>query len=284
MPDYQEIQYVIDGPVATITMNRPAQLNALTDLTQAEIRHALNQSEVNADVIGTVLTGAGRGFCAGVDMNALGSMSDAGERITTNVGHLRVNPGNPDNDPNYHASPTYFLGLRKPLIAAINGAAAGLGFSYATFCDMRFMDRTAKLVTSFAPRGLIAEHGTSWMLPRIVGPSNALDMVWSSRRIDGEEAYRMGYANRLCEPGNCCSEAQQYLRDIAGTSAPASIMMMKRQIYKHLNRELGEAMAESTRWMDESLAHDDFKEGVASFVEKRAPKFSKLDAIGGAGQ
>jgi len=284
MPDYQEIQYVIDGPVATITMNRPAQLNALTDLTQAEIRHALNQSEVNADVIGTVLTGAGRGFCAGVDMNALGSMSDAGERITTNVGHLRVNPGNPDNDPNYHASPTYFLGLRKPLIAAINGAAAGLGFSYATFCDMRFMDRTAKLVTSFAPRGLIAEHGTSWMLPRIVGPSNALDMVWSSRRIDGEEAYRMGYANRLCEPGTCCREAQQYLRDIAGTSAPASIMMMKRQIYKHLNRELGEAMAESTRWMDESLAHDDFKEGVASFVEKRAPKFSKLDAIGGAGQ
>jgi enoyl-CoA hydratase/carnithine racemase len=284
MPDYQEIQYVIDGPVATITMNRPAQLNALTDLTQAEIRHSLNQSEVNADVIGTVLTGAGRGFCAGVDMNALGSMSDAGERITTNVGHLRVNPGNPDNDPNYHASPTYFLGLRKPLIAAINGAAAGLGFSYATFCDMRFMDRTAKLVTSFAPRGLIAEHGTSWMLPRIVGPSNALDMVWSSRRIDGEEAYRMGYANRLCEPGTCCREAQQYLRDIAGTSAPASIMMMKRQIYKHLNRELGEAMAESTRWMDESLAHDDFKEGVASFVEKRAPKFSKLDAIGVAGQ
>jgi enoyl-CoA hydratase/carnithine racemase len=284
MPDYQEIQYVIDGPVATITMNRPAQFNALTDLTQAEIRHALNQTEVNADVIGTVLTGAGRGFCAGVDMNALGSMSEAGELITASFDHLRANPGNPDNDPNYQASPTYFLGLRKPLIAAINGAAAGLGFSYATFCDMRFMDRTAKLVTSFAPRGLIAEHGTSWMLPRIVGPSNALDMVWSSRRIDGKEAYRMGYANRLCEPGTCCSEAQQYLRDIAGTSAPVSVMMMKRQVYKHLNRELGEAMAESTRWMDESLAHDDFKEGVASFVEKRAPKFSKLDAIGGTGQ
>ncbi|MFT4819702.1 MAG: enoyl-CoA hydratase/carnithine racemase [Candidatus Azotimanducaceae bacterium] len=284
MADYQEIQYVIDGPVATITMNRPDQFNALTDLTQAEIRHALDQSERNPDVIGTVLTGAGRGFCAGVDMNALGSMSEAGERTTANFDHLRANPGNPDDDPNYQASPTYFLGLRKPLIAAINGAAAGLGFSYATFCDMRFMDRTAKLVTSFAPRGLISEHGTSWMLPRIVGPSNALDMVWSSRRIDGEEAFRMGYANRLCETGTCCSEAQQYLRDIAGTSAPASIMMMKRQIYKHLNRELGEAMAESTRWMDESLARDDFKEGVASFVEKRAPNFSKLENIGGADQ
>jgi enoyl-CoA hydratase/carnithine racemase len=277
MSEYQEIQYVVDGPVATITMNRPDQLNALTDLTQAEIRHALDQSEANPDVIGTVLTGAGRGFCAGVDMNALGSMSDAGERTTANFDHLQAKPGNPDDDPNYHGSPTYFLGLRKPLIAAINGAAAGLGFSYATFCDMRFMDRTAKLVTSFGPRGLIAEHGTSWMLPRIVGPANALDMYWSSRRIDGEEAFRMGYANRLCEAGNCCSEAQQYLRDIAKTSAPSSIMMMKRQVYKHLNRELGEAMTESTRWMDESLARDDFKEGVASFVEKRAANFSKLE-------
>jgi enoyl-CoA hydratase/carnithine racemase len=276
MIDYQEIQYVVDGPVATITMNRPDQLNALTDLTQAEIRHALDQSEKNPEVIGTVLTGAGRGFCAGVDMNALGSMSDAGERSHTSFDDLKADPGNPDNDPNYHGSPTYFLGLRKPLIAAINGAAAGLGFSYATFCDMRFMDRTAKLVTSFGPRGLIAEHGTSWMLPRIVGPSHALDMYWSSRRIDGEEAYRMGYANRLCEAGTCCSEAQQFLRDIAGTSAPNSIMMMKRQVYKHLNRELGEAMNESTKWMDESLKHDDFKEGVASFVEKRPANFSKI--------
>ena len=277
MVDYQEIQYEVDGPVATITMNRPDQLNALTDLTQAEIRHALEQSDNDPNVIGTVLTGAGRGFCAGVDMNALGSMSDAGERSKSNFDHLKANPGNPDNDPNYHGSPTYFLGLRKPLIAAINGAAAGLGFSYATFCDMRFMDSNAKLVTSFGPRGLIAEHGTSWMLPRIVGPSNALDMYWSSRKIEGEEAHRMGYANRLCEPGSCCSEAQQFLRDIAGTSAPNSIMMMKRQVYKHLNRELGEAMNESTVWMDESLKHDDFKEGVASFVERRPPNFSKLE-------
>ncbi len=274
---YQEIEYEIDGPVATITMNRPDQFNALTDLTQAEIRHALDASERNPDVIGTVLTGAGRGFCAGVDMNALGKMSDAGERVAENYDHLKVNPGNPDGDNNYKGSPTYFLGLRKPLIAAINGAAAGLGFSYATFCDMRFMDRSAKLVSSFGPRGLIAEHGTSWLLPRLVGPSNALDIFWSSRRINGEEAYRMGYANRLCEDGTCASEAQAYLKEIAGTSAPSSLMMMKRQVYKHMNRELGDAMAESTIWMDESLTRDDFKEGVASFVERRVPNFSRID-------
>ena len=275
--EYQHILYETEGPVATITMNRPDQLNALTGLMQAEVRHALDQSERNADVIGTVLTGAGRGFCAGVDMNDLSDLSDAGERSGPSHDELKVDPGNPDNDPNYQSSPTYFLGLRKPLIAAINGAAAGLGFSYATFCDMRFMERKAKIVTSFGPRGLIAEHGTSWMLPRIVGPSNALDIYWSSRRVDGEEAYRMGYANRLCEDGESVIDAQNFLREIAGTSAPMSIMMMKRQVYKHLNRELGESMDESTVWMDESLKRSDFKEGVASFVEKRPPNFKKIE-------
>lgn len=275
--EYQHILYEIDGPVATITMNRPDQLNALTGLMQAEIRHALDQSERNPDVIGTVLTGAGRGFCAGVDMNDLSDMSDAGERTGASHADLKCDPGNPDDDPNYKSSPTYFLGLRKPLIAAINGAAAGLGFSYATFCDMRFMERKAKIVTSFGPRGLIAEHGTSWMLPRIIGPGNALDIYWSSRRVDGEEAYRMGYANRLCEDGESAGDAREFLKEIAGTSAPMSIMMMKRQVYKHLNRELGESMDESTVWMDESLKRSDFKEGVASFVEKRPPNFQKIE-------
>ena len=274
---YEEIRYQIEDGAATITINRPNQLNALTDLTQAEIRHALAESERLPEVVGTVLTGAGRGFCSGVDMNALGGMSEAGKRLGNSYEHLQASPGNPDDDPNYKSSPTYFLGLRKPLIAAINGAAAGLGFSYATFCDMRFMDRSAKIVTSFAPRGLIAEHGTCWMLPKLVGPSNALDMNWSSRKILGEEAFRMGYANRLCEDGECVTEAQNYLREIAGTSAPMSIMMMKRQVYKHLTKELGDAMSESTRWMDESLARDDFKEGVASFVERRAPNFQKIE-------
>ena len=274
---YEEIIYDVDGPVATITMNRPDTLNALTSLTQAEIRHALDASERNPDVIGTVLTGAGRGFCSGVDMNALGNMTKAGKRVGESYEHLAASPGNPDNDPNFAASPTYFLGLRKPLIAAVNGACAGLGFSYATFCDMRFIDPKARFITSFGPRGLIAEHGTSWMLPRIVGPSNALDLFWSSRRLEAEEAYRIGYANRLCDEGACVGDAQDYLKSLAGTSAPMSIMMMKKQVYRHLNQELGDAMNESNQWMDESLARGDFKEGVASFVEKRPPKFQRID-------
>ena len=276
MTTYEQIIYEVDGPAATITMNRPDTLNAMTSRLQAEIRHALDASERNEDIIGTVLTGAGRGFCSGVDMNDLGAMSAAGKTLGNTYEHLAADPGNPDKDPNYMFSPLYLLGLRKPIIAAVNGACAGLGFSYATFCDMRFVDRNAKFVSSFAPRGLIAEHGTSWMLPRIVGPSHALDIFWSSRRVEGEEAYHMGYANRLCEPGESVQEAQEYLKMIAGTSAPISIMMMKKQVYKHLMSDLGESMVEDKQWMDESLAEDDFKEGVASFVERRPPKFARV--------
>ena len=276
MTTYEQIIYEVDGPAATITMNRPDTLNAMTSRLQAELRHALDASERNEDIIGTVLTGAGRGFCSGVDMNDLGAMSAAGKTIGKSYEHLAADPGNPDKDPNYMFSPPYLLGLRKPIIAAVNGACAGLGFSYATFCDMRFVDRNAKFVSSFAPRGLIAEHGTSWMLPRIVGPSHALDIFWSSRRVEGEEAYRMGYANRLCDPGESVKEAQDYLKMIAGTSAPTSIMMMKKQVYKHLMRDLGESMVEDNQWMSDSLTEDDFKEGVASFVERRSPNFARV--------
>jgi len=273
---YEEIIYEVDDSVAVITMNRPETLNALTDRTQAEIRHALDQSERNEDVIGNVLTGAGRGFCSGVDMNALGAMSEAGRRLGDSYAELAADPGNPDSDPNFEIGAAYFLGLRKPLIAAINGACAGLGFSYAVFCDMRFADKTARFVTSFSQRGLIAEHGTSWMLPRLIGPANALDILWTGRRFDGEEGARLGLVNRVCEPGECVNDAVEYLREIGRTAAPNSLMMMKRQIYRHLNAELRPAMLESNDWMDESLARGDFKEGVASFVERRAPNFARL--------
>ena len=272
--EYQEILYnTLDG-VATITINRPDTLNALTSLTQAEIKHALFISDTTEEVIGTVITGAGRGFCSGVDMKSLGKISDDGKRAQDAFKHLEVSFENENK--NFLGSPAYFLALKKPVIAAINGACAGLGFSYATFCDMRFMDRTAKLVTSFSPRGLIAEHGTSWILPKIIGPSHALDLMWTSRRVDAEEAYRIGYANRLSENAEALKEAQDFIFNLAKTSAPYSLMMMKKQIYQHLNQDLGLSNTESTKWMDESLERDDFKEGIKSFLEKRSPNFKRI--------
>ncbi len=272
---YQDIHYQVDGPVAVITMNRPDSLNAFTQLMLAEIRHALGAAERDPKVTGIVLTGAGRGFCAGMDMNALNEMT-TGARAATTVEHLACDPGNPDGDANFKTTLSYLLGIRKPLLAAVNGAAAGLGLCYALFTDLRFVERGAKLTASFSQRGLVAEHGASWVLPRLIGPSRALDLLWTSKRIDGEEAYRIGLADRLCEAGEAVNDAKAYIGELAARTSPTSLMVMKSQVYKHLNAELGDAMVETNRLMDESLQRDDFTEGVKSFLDKRPPNFAPL--------
>ena len=204
---YQHILYSVDAPVATITMNRPDNLNAFTTRMLAEIRHALEQAERDEKVVGIVLTGAGRGFCAGMDMNALNSMSAGGGRAEDDLSALDANPGDPSMGDDFQVTYAYLLSIRKPLIAAINGACAGLGFCFALLCDMRFVEKTAKFTTAFSQRGLVAEHGVSWLLPRLIGPGRALDLLWSARKFDGVEAQQLGLAERLCETGTAATEA-----------------------------------------------------------------------------
>lgn len=273
---YQDIEYRVEDPVAVITMNRPDNLNAFTVRMLAEIRHALAEAERDDNVIGIVLTGAGRGFCAGMDMNALDSMSSGEGGAAEDLSSLSATPGDPEMGENFETTYSYLLSIRKPLIAAINGACAGLGFSVALFCDMRFVEKTAKFTTAFSQRGLVAEHGMSWTLPRIVGPSRALDILWSARKFDGEEADRLGLADRLCETGTALEEACDYIQTLAQTSAPISLKVMKQQVYRHLNMPLGEAMKETNHLMDESLQRSDFTEGVRSFIEKRPPEFERV--------
>ena len=275
---YQDVTYEVDEPVAVVTMNRPANLNAFTRLMLAEVRHALAQAEQDERVVGVVLTGAGRGFCAGMDMNALNTMSaSGGEREEEDdFSHLDAHPGNPDMGPNFAHIYDHLIGLRKPLIAAVNGAAAGLGMSYALLSDLRFVEKTAKFTTAFSQRGLVAEHGMSWILPRLLGPAKALDILWTARRIGGEEAVAMGLGDRLCETGESVNDAKEYIRQLAATAAPMSLMIMKQQVYKHVDMPVGPAMEETTRLMDASLVRPDFREGVRSFMEKRPPGFDRI--------
>ena len=273
---YQDILYDVDGPTAVVTMNRPDNLNAFTQLMLAEIRHALATAERDADVIGIVLTGAGRGFCAGMDMNALNTLSAGEGGGADDLSHLDANPGNPDMGPNFAPIYSHLLGLRKPLIAAVNGAAAGMGMSYALLSDMRFVERTAKFTTSFSQRGLVAEHGMSWILPRLLGPAKALDVLWTARRIGGEEAVALGLGDRLCETGAALGDAKAYIAQLAQTASPTSLMVMKQQVYKHIDMPIGPAMEETGRLMDESLTRPDFREGVRSFMEKRPPRFDRV--------
>ncbi len=272
---YQDISYDVTDPVATITMERPDQLNAMTTRMLAEIRHALAAAEADERVIGIVLTGAGRGFCAGMDMGALDEIAEGAE-FTVDTTELAADPGDESMGDDFKGRFTYILSLRKPLIAAVNGPCAGLGLCFALLSDMRFVARDAKFSTAFSQRGLIAEHGISWLLPRLIGASRALDLLWSARKFDGEEAERLGLADRLCEPGTTLELAQAYLRELAATTSPTSLMVMKRQVYRHLMQPLGPAMAETELLMDESLEREDFREGVSSFLERRPPAFARL--------
>jgi enoyl-CoA hydratase/carnithine racemase len=275
---YEEILYEISGPVATICFNRPERLNAFTYIMMDELRHALAQAEKEKQVIGIVLTGAGRGFSAGMDMNALDEQANAAEVANKKDKrvHLNAEPGDPNMGEDFRIAFTYLMSIRKPLIAAINGPCAGLGLSIAMLCDMRFAAENAIFTTAFSQRGLVAEHGQSWILPRVVGPSRALDLLWSSRRFDGIEAERLGLVDRVLPREEVVPKAQAYLEELAETTAPLSLMVMKQQIYRHLNMSLKDAMYESHRLMAESLARPDFKEGVESFIQKRAPRFTAV--------
>lgn len=276
--DYQEIIYEIAEPVATITMNRPEALNALTERMLAEIRHAMAAAEQDERVVGIVLTGAGRGFCPGMDMNALDTMSSGSGKTKDDLSHLQADPGDPELGENFRVAYTYMMSVRKPIIAAINGACAGLGFAIATIADLRVVERQAKFSTAFSQRGLIAEHGVSWTLPRLIGSGNALDLLWSARKFNGEEAKEIGLAERLVDTGEALSTAQDYVRGLAANAAPVSLKVMKAQVYRHLNMPLAEAMRETNDWMAQSLTKDDFREGVRSFIEKRPPQFSRVKA------
>jgi len=275
---YESITLENVSSTAVLTFNRPASLNAFTYPMMDEFKHALATAEQDDTVTGIVITGAGRGFCAGMDMNALGTLSATGEQegAETLKDKLKASPGDSSMGEDFTSGFTYLMTIRKPVIAAINGACAGLGMSIALLCDLRFCADGAKFVTSFSQRGLVAEHGQSWILPRVVGPSRALDLLWSSRRVMADEALQIGLVDRVYEADEVLSRAIEYVQQLADSAAPVSLQVMKRQIYRHMNMSLGDAMAESTQLMDESLLRDDFKEGVASFMEKRPPAFSKI--------
>lgn len=273
--EYRDILYSVDDPVAIITLNRPDALNAFTTRMLAEIRHALAAAEADSSVVGIVITGAGRGFCPGMDMNALDNLSSGGGEAE-DLSALKASPGDPALGENFQITYTYLQAVRKPIIAAVNGACAGLGLAFALLADMRFVERQAKFSTAFSQRGLIAEHSISWTLPRLIGSGNALDLLWSARKFDGEEAKALGLAERLVDTGEALEQATAYIKELAASCSPTSLKVIKAQVHRHLNMPLGEAMQETNEWMAQSLEREDFREGVRSFIEKRPPEFKRV--------
>lgn len=279
MPN-QETLYEVAKRVATITLNRPDKLNAWTAVMEQEVRAAMAEAERDENVRVIVLTGAGRGFCAGADMSLLSTVAtkglDAAQRAQAVQAGAGSGTGSGDGSAraDFQKKYSYFPAMSKPVIAAINGPAVGLGLVIALYCDLRFASDAARFSTAFARRGLIAEYGMAWMLPRLVGHANALDLLFSARLIDAGEALRMGLANQLYPQDVFQEKVQEYAAELASNVSPRSLRVMKRQVYDAMFQTLGEAFEISEREMLASLQCEDFKEGVAHFVEKRAPIFT----------
>jgi enoyl-CoA hydratase/carnithine racemase len=260
------VLFEVQDQVAVLTFNRPDRLNAWTPELQTRYFDLLEECAERDDVRAIVLTGAGRGFCAGADMQGLQEIAGEGDG-----GNGAGSGTRQDFRP-----VTYALGIPKPVIAAINGACAGIGLVHAMMCDLRIAAAGAKFTTAFSRRGLVAEHGLSWMLPRLVGPARALDLLLSGRVFLGTEAAELGVVNRAVEDGRALDEALDYARMLATDCSPASMALMKQQVYADCERSLAESLETANQLMAESFSRPDFAEGVGSFLERRQPNFPSL--------
>lgn len=266
-PEFQHLVYEVVDPVAVITLNRPERLNALSFALLAEIERAVGLAAQDRAAVGIVITGAGRGFSAGLDADDLTSVAGSGDI------------GEPPPADVRKGLFSYLTQVPKPVIAAVNGVAAGGGYVLATMCDLRFGGPDARFTTVFSKRGIIAEHGTSWITPRLVGVGNALDLLWTSRMVDAAEAHRLGLLEYLVDDeteGAVRAAAVDYVRTLAETVSPASMADTKRMVWQHAGQELDPALDDIWEAMKVGIARPDVAEGAASFVERRDPRFPRI--------
>jgi len=259
------------GAAAIITLNRPEALNAFPPSMAKQFERAVKAAVADPAVVGIVVTGAGRGFSAGLDMSALTDSAAAGSssREATATDEL-------------HGLFSFMVRQPKPIIGAINGVAAGGGFVMAMKCDIRFASTNASFVTVFSKRGLIAEHGMTWLLPKAIGTASALDLLWSSRKVDAEEALRIGLVQRVVAPERLIDEAVEYIELLAATVSPASMADTKRLVYEGAGQEMAQAFREADEATYLGLDRPDAAEGAASFLEKRPPRFPRIGSQQGA--
>ena len=269
--DYTDILYEVDGASAVITLNRPARLNAWTGRMEKEYRDALARAEDDRAVRAIILTGAGRGFCAGADMEHLNTIADDGATGDEGGGAA---PGS--LAANYEQHYSFPMTTQKPVIAAINGAAVGLGLVVSLYADIRFASDQARFGTAFASLGLVAEHGVNWLLPRMIGSSNALDLLFSSRVIGAPEALSMGIVSRVIPHDDLLPKTKEYVQYLAEHSSPRAMSAIKRLVYDAQFTDLAAATQAGNDSMSNSFGNPDFKEGLAAFSEKRPPRYEGL--------
>lgn len=269
--DFTEIAYAAEGGVASVTLNRPDRRNAWNATMALEYRWALHHAHVDPDVRVVVLAGAGDHFCIGADARTLESIAADGGAYTTPVQDA---PPWPEGTPEWLRHDHFFpLAISTPVIAALHGVCAGAGVVLATYADLRFAAASTRIATSFASLGLPAEHGTGWMLPRIMGMADAATFLYFGGPISAEEAQRLGFVQRITEDGDLLPATQECAARLARQSSAQSLSVMKRQLFLDAVGDLGTAYCRSVGDMDAALRHPDLKEGLAAFQERRPPDF-----------
>lgn len=271
--DYEQIVYEVADGVAVVTMNRPDRMNAMTPVMNGELRAAMQAASDDPAVKAIVLTGAGRGFCAGADVARLSNTAAGGAREAEPLPVAGAIEGGLDLPGGYHRKYAWLTTVPKPVIAAVNGAAVGVGLVLALYSDIRICADAAKLGTAFAKRGLVAEYGLAWLLPRVIGPSKALDLLYSARLVTGDEAERMGLVDRAVPVDEVLAEAKAYAKMLADEVSPRSTRVIKDLVWRSLIQDMDEAQDHSQTEMEAALKSEDFREGIAAWQEKRTPNF-----------
>lgn len=251
----------LEDGVLLLTLNRPHRLNAWTNALEDLYYGALDAADADPEIRVIVVTGAGRAFSAGADMDDL---AKAGEATPADLEGRR-----PREFP---------LSIRKPLITAVNGPAAGLGMVEALYADIRFAATDTVFLSAFSRRGLVAEYGIAWLLPRLIGHGVATEVLLSGRPLHADEALRVGLVSRVFEPDRLLDETLAYARMVATECAPRSIATIKEQLADAAESTFAYAASRAEKLMFDSFGTHDHSEGVAAFVEKRSPQFSSLTA------
>jgi enoyl-CoA hydratase/carnithine racemase len=275
MTDAAQILYAVDAGVATLTFNRPEKLNALTPELLGTFFDLVGRAAADPAARVILVTGAGRGFCAGLDLSIIGT--GASGRVRTEAEPEAPQWGDdigPSLARDYSGGWNALIRSRKPTIAAINGPAFGWGFVLAMHCDIRFAARSALFNATFARLGVPAEKGIGWLITRAIGTARAADLLYTARRFDGAEAERIGLVNAVLDDDRLMPHVVAYARDIAANAAPRALAAMKAQIWTAADDSYDVGFAEADREQDRCTATEDFREGLASYKEKRAPRFT----------
>jgi enoyl-CoA hydratase/carnithine racemase len=271
LSELEKITYEVNRGVALVTLNNPARRNAWGGRMSVEYRWALYHAHTDDSVRVVVVTGIGDDFCVGADTSELSTIESAGGAYQKAQLEL---PPYPETAPEaFRRNHAYPWCIEKPVIAAVNGRCAGVGFIVASYADLRFGARNSVLKTAFSKLGLPAEYGLGWILPRIMGKANAMQILLEGDKFSGEEGLRLGWLQKLYEPDQLLEETLRYAQKLAKESASYSLSCMKRQLNFDAEGDFSDAYTRSVTDMNTALTHPDFKEGLRALKEKRPTNF-----------